>query len=99
MLTQKIEEALVHKYIAKITLTANTGPVYGVFTGKIKVMDHVEENNDVRTSYKYYFKEIDLERYLENKDVYRAMKSVLVIMQNQLTDVQESISVGFSNTR
>ena len=98
MLYNKIEEAFVHKYIAKLVLSENDSPVYGVFTGRIKVLNHVEDSN-VTSTYKYYFKEIDINEYAEKKDVYKAMKSVITIMQDQIADVEESISVGFSNRK
>src|SRR5688500_6749091 len=98
MLQTKIEEAFVHKYIAKIVLSENTDPVYGVFTGRIKVLSHIAEDS-VTSAYKYYFKEIDIAEYAEKKDIYKAMRSVLVIMQDQIADIEESVSVGFSNKK
>ena len=95
MLHKKIEEAIVHKFIAKIILSSQENPVYGVFTGCIKVLNNID-NDNVNATYRYYLKEINLDEYSQKKDIYKATKSVLTLMHDQITDIEESVTTGFS---
>jgi hypothetical protein len=96
MLQQKIEEAFVKKYISKIKLAEKEDPVYGIFTGRINVISSVSENNDTSYSYRYYFKQVDMVKYSTDKDLYKAMQDVFVIMQDQIADIDHAHTTGFS---
>jgi hypothetical protein len=98
MLQNKIEDALVHKFIAKITLIENTPPIYGIFTGRIKVLNEIT-NDSVSSTYRYYLKEVNMDEYAEKKDINKAVKSVLTIMHNDISDIEISVSMDISNKK
>ncbi|MGZ5242493.1 MAG: hypothetical protein ACXWDO_02025 [Bacteroidia bacterium] len=98
MLQNKIEDALINKFIAKIILIDNKKPVFGIFTGRIKVLNQVTDTG-VNSTFRYYFKEVDMDEYAENKDINKAMKSVMTLMHDQIEDIEVSVSMGFSNKR
>lgn len=98
MLQTKIEEAIAHKYIAKIIFSGQAEAIYGVFTGRIKVLSNITENQ-VTSTYRYYLKEIDLEDYKLKKDVNKSLKSLRTIMHDQIVDIEQSMSSTYPNSR